>query len=239
MIDFKVDDRELKKYNSDLKYKRQSQILAVQRGVLNDQAKASRLNIQKEQLPKMFNLRSTWIASSIWVDFAKGNKLQSEVGAKKRWRRNPGKDFIALREQEKGQAINNPEINTISSRSNVFSKRVAPSKRLNKLGNLIRLSGSNDIKTIREKDRQNYKGGFYVKNSRRFKKGIYKFGTKKKTYGKIKGRELQMVKDFSKTRARLKRKPWLSIGVKRAVTLATTARFYRRNFERYTKKSVK
>jgi len=239
MSDFKVDDRELKKYNADLKFKRKSQIVAVQREVLNDQARTSRLNIQKEQLPKMFNLRSTWIASSILYTKASNKKMQSEVGSRKRWGKNPGKDFIGLRQQEKGQTISSPDINTISSRSNVFSKRVTPSKRLNKLGNLINLTESNEIKTIREKDRQNYKGGFYVKRSKRFKKGIYKFGGKRKSFGKTKGHELQMVKDLSKSSVSLKRRPWLSAGVKKAVNQSTTARFYRRNFERYTKKRLK
>lgn len=244
MQNFKIDDKQLKNFAKDLKIKRKSQIIAIQRGTLNDQAKATRLNAMKEQLPKMFNLRSTWLASSILVDFEKGKnpkKFKAEVGAKKRWKKNPGKDFIGLRQHELGQSISNPAINTISSRSNVFSKKVAPSKRMNKIGSLINIAVSEEVSKLRQLSSQKYKGGMkFSKSSKRFKKGIYKFSKKKfKTTAGEKTSNLEMIKDLSKTSVKLKKRPWLSKAVKRAVTPETTARFYKRNFIRYTKEKLK
>jgi hypothetical protein len=242
--DFRVDDRELKKFSEDLKIERASQIPAIQRTVLNEQAKATRLQAINNTIPSSFNLRSTWLTSGILADFAKGRdtkKMFSEVGAKKTWKRNPSKSFIGLRQQELGENIPDPEISSITSRGGIFSKNVKPSLRLHRLGNFVDISNPNqEIGIIRQLDREKFKGAIRIKRSKRFRKGIYKFSTKKftTTRGK-KNRHLQLIRDLSKSAARLTKRPWLSKATSKAVTASTVSRFYRRAFEKFTKKRLK
>jgi hypothetical protein len=247
----KIDDRELKAFAKELQYKRPSQIVAVIRQVLNDQAFAVRKEAQQKTLPNTFNIRSKWIISSILVDKANGKntkKMRAEVGAKKRWKRNPLKDFLGLRQQENGETISDPGIETEQTRSGgIFSGRVKPSMRRDRLGNIIddgQFPGSGVnriIAMLRILERQNYKGAFYIKrNTRNFKKGIYKFKGKSTTFrdGK-KHKQIQMVMDTSKNHIRIPKNPWLKKSVKKAITQKTVGDIYCEAFKKYTKQRPK
>jgi len=244
--DFVLDDRELQAFSKDLKFKRPSQTAAVVRTVLNDQAFATRSVAVKSELDRQFNLRSSWTASGVLVDRAQGRNprtMFAEVGAKKRWRRNPNEPYIALKEQEFGEDKRNPVIATLAGRSGGdFSNRIRPTFRINRLGVIVdesQFPGRREeriVTMLRTLGRQNYKGAFFIRTSRRIKKGIYKFGTRafRDRSGEM-GKRLVMVKDLSQRRARLRKRPWLKNSMDRAVNARTTARFYRRAFERYTR----
>ena len=119
----------------------------------------------------------------------------------------------------------------------MFAGRIRPTMRYNRLGQAITLpSGNREIGMLRELERQGYKGTIRVRNSSRFKKGFYKFGTKKITLqsGK-KTRELKLVKDLSKSRVKLPKRAWLRPAVNNAIRPETVGRFYKNAFERYTR----
>lgn len=240
MID--IDSRQLKKWGDYTKLKRPSQAIAIIRGVLNDQAFSTQKQAKKNTIPNMFHNRTSWIASSIMVNKASGKdpkKLRSETGAAKRWKRNPSRDFMGMKDQEYGRNIRRPNIHTEWSRGGIFSKNVKPSLRANKLGSAKDVSGSTSrvISLLRKLDKDGYKGSMYIKSSR-FKKGVYKFSGRrvKARRGKKKIRPIQMVIDKSQSSATVKRKPWLTRARSKAVTQQTTMRFFKRQWERYTKK---
>ena len=246
----KIDDRELRKFNRSLQDLKRSQITAIERQVINDEAFAVRTVAMKETIPKEFHNRSTWVASSILVDKAKGSnlaKMYSEVGAKKRWKRNPAKDFIGMKQQEFGDTIRGPGIETLYSRSgNLFSGRVKPSFRFDRMGNVVDESefpGGNNrfIVMLRVLERRNYKGYFRIRKTRagKLKKGIYKFkGAGSKFRDGKKHKQIMMVMDTSKGSARLKKKKWLNGANKKAINNNTVGEFYRKAFIKYTKKRI-
>lgn len=237
---FKVDDRQLQKHIQDLKLKRPSQAKAIMRGVLNDQAFSTQKQAKNGTIPAMFHNRTTWIQSSILVTKAQGKdtkKMFSEVGAAKRWKRNPSRDFLGMRDQEFGKTQSKPIINTTWSRGGSFSKNVRPSLRRNKLGSIPELSGSHGrvIAMLRKLQGENTKGAFYIK-SPKFKKGVYKFqGRAIKVRRGKKAKPIVMVQDLSRRTAPLRKKPWLANAQKKAVNQRTTLRFFERNWIRYTK----
>lgn len=237
---FKVDDRQLQKHIRDTKLKRPSQAIAIMRATLNDQAFETRKIAQKNTIPSMFHNRNTWIISSILVDKAQGKdtkKMYSETGAKKRWKRNPSRDFYGMRDQEFGRSQHRPIINTLWSRGGVFSKNVRPSLRRDKLGSIPELSGDHGrvVTMLRKLQKQNHKGAFYIK-SPKIKKGIYKFKGRV-----IRGRRVKkikpivMVQDLSRKSAPLRKRPWLNRARKKAVTQNNILRWYGKNWRRYTK----
>lgn len=219
---------------------------AIVRTVLNDQAFASRARGINVGLPRHLNLRSSWVQSSVLVDRAQGRNVRTmfaEAGAKRNWRRNPADPFEGLADQELGRMKRDPVISTLAGRSGQnFAKRVRPTWRINRLGDIVdesEFSGNGETRVIsmlRTLGRQNYKGAFFIRNSRRFKKGIYRFGTKSfRTRQGKRVRQVVMVKDLSRNRVSLRRRPWWSTSVAEAVSDRTTGRFYRRAFERFTK----
>jgi hypothetical protein len=246
MDDIKVDDRELQKFSQELKIRKPSQVSAIVRTVLNEEAFATRKNAQKQTIPQLFNNRSTWVASSVLVDKAEGRDtktMQSEVGGKKRWKRNSKDSFSGLADQEFGRSIFRPDIPTTSiSRSGAFSKKVRPSTRYNKLGLSVVVSGggTREIGILRQLDRQGYKGGIKIKNSKRFRKGVYKFSNRKfSTPSGQKLRKLDLIKDQSKSSTKLIKRQWLRKAVGNAVNNRTVGRFYRKAFQRFTKQRAK
>lgn len=247
MAEFEVDDKELRKFSQELKIKRPSQIVAIVRGTLNNQAFATRKQGIK-QIDVEFNTRSKWVQSSVLVDKAKGRdtaRMFSEVGGKKSWRRNPGKPFDGLGELEFGKGQNKPPIDTVFSRGGIFSKRVRPSLRFNRLG---RMPSENEfpgtgqgrvISMLRILDKQGYRGAFRIRRSSKFRKGIYKFGTKRFSSRGRKHREIKMIKDQSRQATRQPKRAWLMPARKKAVTSRTTAQWYRDNFERFTRQRAR
>jgi hypothetical protein len=246
--DFTLDDRQLQAFSRELKFERQSQVAGAIRSVLNDQAFSARKQGIEVGLPRTFNIRSSWVQSSVLVDKAQGRNIrtmQAVAGAKKNWRRNPGKPFEGLGEQERGEGIRDPVISTLKGRSGgVFSNRVRPTFRINRLGDIVdesEFSGSGEgriITMLRVLGRQRFKGAFFIRTSRRIRKGIYKFGTRAfRTRQGERSKDIVMVKDLSRNRVNLPKRPWWKRSVDRAVNERTTARFWQRAFERYTRRT--
>lgn len=243
---FTLDDRELQAFNRELRLQRPSQISAIVRTVLNDQAFASRARAINSEMKRQMNLRSSWVQSSVLVDRAQGRNTRTmfaQAGAKKNWRRNPGEPFEGLGDQEFGRPKNDPVISTLVGRSGGdFSRRVRPTFRINRLGDIVDESefpGTGEARIVamlRTLGRQRFKGAFFIRTSRRMKKGIYKFGTEAfRTQQGERSKEIVMVKDLSRDQARLRRRPWWSRSVEHAVNPRTIGRFYRRAFERFTR----
>lgn len=238
MININADLSNVRLLAKDFKFKSQRQFSLVAKQTLNDQAFATMKNARNNTMPRMFNIRNKWVQSSVQVDKVPRvvnniGLMEAKAGAKKKWQRNRGKDFLGLREQEFGTDISSPIIDTLASRNNSIKKKVAPSNRFNKLGEIPE-SGNGDTRIIamlRHLDATNYKGAFYIKGGRKFKRGIYKFGGgKKKLHSENrKVRNIKMIKDLSENVARLKPKPWLKTATKKAVTQQTTIRFYKKN----------
>ena len=247
---FDVDVSEMKKLNrafDKLTKKDQNKIIA---GTLNMAAFETRSYAQKRQIPKTFNLRTggstPWVVSSVLVDMAKPNHLVSEVGAKKRWGKNKGKDFWGLRDQEIGKDRRRPIIETIEARkSKQWENNVAKNVRTTNIKNLPNemqyqspQGGEHRvISMMRQLDRQNYKGMFRVKkNYRKFKKGVYRFATSKmKTpndWTATVTRKVRKMIDLSHSTARLKKKPWLKPSVEKAVRPGKLDSYYLRAFEK-------
>lgn len=237
----KVDNRQLRKFGDFTRLKRPSQAIAIMRGTLNDQAFSTRTYAQKRSIPSMFHNRTTWISSSILVNKATGKdpkKMFSEAGAAKRWKRNPSRDFMGMRDQEFGRPLIKPNINTLWSRGGSFSSNVKPSLRRKKLGSLQEISGTHSriIGMLRKMQKEGYKKAFYIKGSTRIKKGIYKFSGKlKRTKRNRKLRPIVMIQDMSKPRVSIQKKPWLTTARKMGANQKTTIRFFKRNWIRYTK----
>lgn len=242
---FSVDSRELKKMQRDFANLKPSQIQAVKREVVNDQAFAARKRSIEKEIPRMFNNRSKWIVSSILVDKAKkGDKpIQSEYGAKKRWRRNPAQDFMGMALQELGGTERKPAIEAAATRSGgKFAGRVLPSAKLGKLSPIetdksYGSGRSGVIAMLRVLDRQNFKGGMKISRTYPgFKKGIYRFkGARFKLSSGLRVRPIQMVLDLSRRSARIKRKPWMRTSVRRSVTKAFTNASFVKQYKRFTK----
>lgn len=241
---FEVDDRELKAMKRDFSTLKLSQIKAVEREVVNDQAFAARSRSINKEIPGMFHNRSKWVVSSILVDKAKkgDKKIQSEYGAKKRWRRNPADDFMGMALQELGGTERKPAIEAAAARSGgKFAGRVLPSAKLQKLEPLEDSrsfgSGRNGvIAMLRILDRQNFKGGMKISSTYPgFKKGIYRFkGARFKLASGLRVRPIQMVLDLSKRSARIRKKPWMKTSVKQSVTKTFTNASFVKQFKRFT-----
>ncbi len=248
MLKLRVDFKELQVLKKDFKFKRPSQVIAAVRTTLNDEAFAVMHKARKEIMPRVFNIRNAWVQSSVLVKKAVGRNvraMQAITGARKKWGRNRGKSFIGLREQEFGAIKRSPDISTLEARGGSIKKRVRPSARYNRLGNIERASeypGSSPehriIVMLRTLADQNFKGGMFIRKSRRFKTGIYKFkgrGRKARTGGILK--PIRMIKDLSKSSVRIPAKPWLKTSTKRAITQKVISRFWLRNVRHFTKKT--
>lgn len=242
---FSVDTKELKQMQKDFSKLKPSQIKAVEREVVNDQAFEARSRSMKKEIPGMFHNRSKWIVSSILVDKAKkGDKpIKSEYGAKKRWKRNPADDFLGLAEQELGATLRKPAIETAAARSGgKFAGRVLPSSKLSKLSPIetdidFGSGRGGVIAMLRTLDRRNFKGGLKIsRDYPKFRKGIYKFkGARFKLASGLRVRPIQMIMDLSKRSVRVKRKPWMRTSVKKAITKTFTNSSFVKHFKRFTK----
>lgn len=248
--DFVLDDRELREFSQILKIRRPTQIVAIEREVMNDQAFAVR-STSLRTVSRMFILRGggqlKWAQSSILVDKAKGRNIRTmfaEVGSKKNWARNKGEPFMGLRYQEFGESRNIESIPTTASRtSSDRSKVVRAPNRFNRLGQIIDESqypGNSETRVIamlRSLAAENYKGAFFIRTSSKFKKGIYKFSGKARRARTGRGtiKDVTMIKDLSKNRVRMPKRPWLFTSVRRALSQSKVADMYRKQFVRYTR----
>jgi len=242
---FKIDLKELEALQTNFKFRTKKLFHAVIRNVLDNQAFATMKMARKRVLPNRFNIRNAWVQSSVLVDKAQRNRkpifMFSLVGGAKKWNRNRGKSFMGLREQQFGTDKNNPDIPTTSgSRGGSFKKKVFPSVRYNRLGkieNPDKYPGSspeNRVTTmLRILERQKSKKAFFIRRSSRIRTGVYKFTSGKvRVGGGKKAKRIKIIKDLSKSVARLSRRPWLTESVKKAVTKGTTLRFFKKNASR-------
>ena len=248
MLQLKVDFKELQVLKKDFRFKRPSQVIAAVRSTLNDEAFAVMHKARKEVMPRIFNIRNAWIQSSVLITKAAGKNVRlmhAITGAKKRWGRNRGKAFVGLREQEFGAIKRDPDISTLEARGGSIKRRVRPTARYNKLGNIESPSeypGSSPehriIVMLRTLAEQKYTGGMFIRKSKKFKTGVYKFkgrGKKARTGGII--RPIRMIKDLSKSTVRIPPKPWLKTSTKRAITKRVISRFWLKNAKRFTTKT--
>lgn len=242
---FSIDDMELKKWARVQTFERQSQIRRTIRGVLNDQAFEVRDVARSKVMPKEFNIRSKWATNSILVDKAKGNDTDtmfSEVGAKKRWGSNPSKDFLGLEEQEFGTDVRKPTIETSFTRSGgTFPGKV---KKAMRLDNFLHIrssdtygSGWQNIITMLRILSRSYNGAFRItQDYPKLKRGVYVFkGEPPKNRNKI--RPVKLIADQSNKTAKMKKKPWLQLSVKKAITKSFIDKSYKKWFKDSTSKT--
>lgn len=243
LIKFKIDLKELETLATNYKFRSKKQFHAVIRNTLDNQAFATMKIARNFVLPSEFHIRNKWVQSSVLVEKARRNKIPlftvSEVGGAARWSRNTGKRFLGLRDQQFGTDRTIPQgIPTVKgSRSGSISKKVSNPRRYNRLGDIKnpdQFSGSSPerriITMLRTLERQNYKKAFFIRKSTRIKTGVYRFKAGKvKLPGGKRAKKIEMIKDLSFSVARLPKRPWLTTSVRKAVTAATTKRFFRKN----------
>lgn len=244
-----ADFGELRKMKKFFKFKSKKQMVAAMRATLNDQAFGTMNKAKKEILPRVFNIRSKWIQSSIQVVKAKKTtnaaSLIARAGAMSKWSRNRGKPFMGMRDQEFGKTFRDNDIPTLKSRvGGTFSKRVSRKNRADRIGQVERSSsfpGSSPRHRItvmlRTLERRNYKGFMFIHSTKKLKRGLYKFTT-----GSWRGRDgrkhknIVQIRNLQNKTVRIAPRPWLSVSTKKAVTQATTARQWKRNAKRLTTK---
>lgn len=235
----KADFSELKKMRKSFKFKRPSQVAAAIRTTLNDQAFLTMNVAKKSELPKRFNIRSRFVQNSVRVKKATGRNVALMQAL-------TGSTFPGMRDQELGAIRNDEEIPTVASRiGGTFKKKVRGRERFNRLGEIKRANrfkGTSPEHRItvmlRSLAADNYKGAFFIRRSKKFKKGIYKFkgrGRRARTGGVFK--PVIMIKDLSKSSIRIPRKPWLQPSTKRGANKRMTLNFWRRNAKRFTTKT--
>ena len=91
---------------------------------------------------------------------------------------------------------------------------------------------------LRVLSKRNYKGAFFIHQSNKFKKGIYRFkgrGKRARTGGNLK--QIRMIKDLSKPTITIPKRPWLLPSTKRGANKKMTSKFWRRNSKRFTTKT--
>lgn len=237
----KIDDRQLKNWSKDTKFKKPAQAKRAVKDVLNDMAFATRKQATKSTIPRFFQNRSRWLFASIYVTKAdlKKQPLFSRVGALKTWK-NQNRPFIGLRQQEFGEKINNPGIYSLFSRGGAFSGKVKPSLSGRKRGRAKKVTGSmGQVSAMLAKlQAEKYGGPIYIRTSK-IRKGIYKFYGRLKTVHKMKKRKIRpikMIQDFSRRSVRLKKRPWLKSAEKKAVNQSTIMRFYKKAYWKHTSK---
>lgn len=249
MSDFiKIDNKELKDLSRDLKIKRKSQIKAVQRTVLNEEAKATRLMAIKsggtidDALTIRGGGKTPWTKSSVLTDFATSKKMQSEVGSKYKWRKNPSKKFYGLGDAEEGSNDTGDSVISPMARVSGLQNRNVGKKNRDLIGNPIAVNSSDPYQQIKEiagvEESQPDKA-FFVKRGRNgLRRGIYKFTKKKKTWKDgTKHMGIQILVDKSKSGLREKKRPWLRPAVKKAISNQSIAEMYREAFIKYTSKN--
>lgn len=238
---FKIqaDYGEFRKMRKSFRFKRPSQVVAAIRTTLNDQAFLTMKIAKKSELPKRFNIRSRFVQNSVRVKKATGRNVALMQAL-------TGSTFPGMRDQELGTTRNDEEISTVASRvGGTFKKKVRSASRFNRLGDIKR---ANQFKgtspehritvMLRSLAADNFKGAFFIHNSKRFKKGIYKFkgrGRRARTGGIFK--RIIMIKDLSKSSIRIPKRPWLLPSTKRGANKRMTLNFWRRNAKRFTTKT--
>lgn len=243
-----VDNKELKKLSKDLKIKRKSQIKAVQREVLNDQAFATQKEARRNSgtIDQALTIRSgrkiPWPKGSVRVDKANFKNKQSEVGSKLKWGSNTSHNFHGLGDAENGATWKPNGIVTTKARvSGLWGKNVGKKNR-DLLKNPIPINQSSLWEQIRQLIALETKGvtSFFRirKGNRKFKKGIYRFSKKKTVVWRdgSKHSAIEMMRDESKSSVREKKRPWLRPAVRKAVNNQTIGKMYRDAFIRFTKK---
>lgn len=238
-FEIKADFKELRKMQKNFKFKRPSQVKAAIRTTLNDEAFLTMNVAKKFTLPKKFNIRSRFVQNSVRVKKATGTNVAIMLAL-------TGSVYPPMKEQEFGASVESPDIPTLASRvGGTFKKKVRSKDRYPRLGDIKRadeFKGTSPehriIVMLRTLAGQNYKGGMFIRRSRRFKTGIYKFkgrGKRARTGGIIK--PVVMVKDLSHSTARIRPRPWLEPSTHRATNKRTILKFWRRNAKRFTTKT--
>jgi len=208
-----VDDRQLRQFAKELKIQRPSQQAAIVRGVLNDQARATRARAKTATLPRWYIIRrANFLASSLRITWAKGRdttSMQSIMGARETWGKRSS-PFIGLKEQEEGGEIRGYSIPTAFSRGGDFSKSVKRKYRFDALGEIVRIMPGRELWHIRRLDKANYKGAFRItKSTHNLKAGVYVFFGRRVGRGRNKIRPIKMIKDESRKNIRISRVEWM------------------------------
>jgi len=241
-----VDNRQIKAYAKTKLLKRKSQVSGIIRTVLNAQALATRKKAIDKTIKQEMNTRSKFVTSSVLADFARGSNTRtmfSEIGAKKKWGRNKGKNFLGMAEQERGARISKPNIDTMFSRGDNIQKQVKPSLRFNRLGDIQEIDPTSQgvmVAALRALEAKNYKGAIrFTKSGRKIRKGVYKFGVKSFKQGGKSHKRLRMIKDESQQSVKLRKRPWLTRARVKAVTRQTTKQMYSDAYKKFTRERLR
>ena len=234
-----ADFGELRKMKKSFQFKRPSQVVAAIRTTLNDQSFLTMNVAKKSEIPKRFTVRSRFVQNSVRVQKAVGRNVAA-------MRALTGSTFPGMRDQELGARRSDQEISTTASRvGSTFSKKVRTANRFNRLSDIERadrFKGSSPEHRItvmlRTLAAQNFKGAMFIRRSKKFKTGIYKFkgrARRARTGGTFK--PVIMIKDLSKSSIRIPKRPWLEPSTKRGANKNMTVKFWRRNARRFTTKT--
>jgi hypothetical protein len=251
LFEIKADMRPLDALRKNFQWRAPSSFAYAVKQVLNDQAFATQKLARNFILPRLFNIRNAFVRSSILVNKVprsarNPNWMMSQVGAARKWKGNSGKAFDGMRLQEAGGYTKDHRIFSMSARGGTFAgmpKRRFWGKRADE--NPDKYPGNSESRVIamlRILDRRNYKGQFLVRGHSKIKTGVYVFGKGRQRSTRRKGlaiRNIQMVKDLSKDRIRVKPTYWLKTATTQAVTAQTTARFYARAADKHLQFLVK
>ena len=221
------------------KFKRPSQVVAAIRTTLNDQGFLTMNVAKKFTLPQKFNIRSRFVQNSVRVKKATGRNVALMQAI-------TGSTFPGMRDQELGATRGDEEISTTASRvGGTFKKKVRTANRFNRLSDIERAdrfkgnSPEHHITVmLRTLAAQNFKGAMFIRRSKKFKTGIYKFkgrGRRARTGGVFK--PLIMIKDLSQSSICVPKRSWLLPSSKRGANKRTTLKFWRRNAKRFTTKT--
>jgi hypothetical protein len=234
-----ADFSELRKMKKDFKFKRPSQVIAAIRTTLNDQSFLTMRVAKQFTLPQKFNIRSRFVQNSVRVKKATGRNVAAMQAL-------TGSTFPGMRDQELGASRSNEEISTTASRvGGTFKKKVRTANRFNRLADIERadrFKGNSPEHRItvmlRTLAAQNFKGAMFIRRSKKFKTGIYKFkgrARRARTGGVFK--PIVMIKDLSKPSVRIPKRPWLLPSTKRGANKNMSLKLWRRNAKRFTTKT--
>ena len=236
MADFiKLNFLDLNKFIS---LTRSSQIGVIKRSIratVNDQAFSTQKQARFKEIPNSMTTRGKFNQSLIRVTQARNRSLTSLVGAI-----NKG-DYRGLRNIELGKTERNVAIPHIKEvRGGNKKKKVVPSKRLRRLGNFVKISGSGSNNKLKHLSLSGYKGYFQVEdNSTKLPLGIYRFsgkGKKDKRTG-FRKRKLIKVRNTEEKRTTPKINKWLFRSTKAGSKPSLNIRFWIRNQNRFLKKA--
>lgn len=221
-MSFTADTDQLKKVKKLTDKKR---FALVSRGTLNDLAFEGREIAMNQIMPKVFTLRNSYITRGMRVKKATSSNIGRQISQL-------GSSNKGLALQEKSGKVLKPRIPTTESRISKNKKRVISTRfRFNRLGDMPgpeNISGSSNGRAVglmQKLKREKYKKPFKIFGHKKMRPGVYRF------VGGGKNPRVRMIKDFSKEKVMIKKRPFLMPSAK--IAIKKRNQLFDKNWRRY------